>query len=218
MKHLFRFVIVLSIITAIVLFASPYYHLYTLKNAYEKGDYAYIIDSVDFETLRPNLKSQLYVRLDDILTQSKLATAVSMIGVERDDLTGYGERFIDKTIDATITPTNLNKLATGDLTDSEPLLITLAVAGGLVDTGKLVGDFLKTGNIDKAVARQQEHIASQFASTETNPDQTDNKPTLRYCGINCFAVDTTVKNYPISVVMTRHQGVFWRIDNVVFTQ
>lgn len=213
MKKALSFSFFIVIVAVAVLALSPYYKLYTFKTAYEQGDYAPIINSIDFETLRPNLKHQFYGKFDDFIAQNHLDQALSLLGVKPEQVHNYGVRFIDNAVDKAITPDNLTALATGNITkDSEPLLIGVALMSGAVDVPKLVQSYFRTGDVETAISEQKQAIAKQT----TNADSP--KPTFGYCGVNCFAIDTSVKNQPISIVMTRHQVVDWRIDNVILKE
>lgn len=210
MKKVLSLSIVIVLIAVLVVALSPYYKLYTFKTAYEQGDYTPIINSVDFEMLRPNLKNQLYTKLDKFIAKNNLDQALSLLGIKSEQVHNYGVRFIDNAVDKAVTPDNLTALATGNINkDSEPLLIGIALASGMVDIPKLVQSYFKTGDMDKAISEQKKAIAKQ---TDT---ANNTKTTFSYCGFNCFAIDTAIKNQPISIIMTRHQIVDWRIDNII---
>ncbi|WP_066804981.1 DUF2939 domain-containing protein [Moraxella oblonga] len=198
------------VIAVLVVALSPYYKLYTLKTAYEQGDYASMVNSVDFETLRPNLKHQFYEKFDGFVAQNNLDQALSLFGVKPEQIHNYGVRFIDNAVDKAITPDNLTALATGNVNkDSEPLLIGIALVSGAVDVPKLVQSYFRTGNVEQAISEQKQQITKKTTTTNSP------KPTFKYCGFNCFAIDTAIKNQPIRIIMTRHQVVDWRIDNVI---
>ena len=41
------------------------------------------------------------------------------------------------------------------------------------------------------------------------------KPTLSYCGINCFTISGQVKGYPLTIEMQRQGLIGWKIIDVV---
>lgn len=212
MKKIIIFIL-LSLLTFVgCFFGSPYLKLYFLKSAYDKGDYQPIIQSIDFETLRPNLKTQLYERVDDAIADSDVTQALQVLGVKPAILKNFGVSFVDGAIDGAITADNLDKLAHGQISkDSERLLAGVAFMGGFVDMDMLVQDYLKTGDVNVAISNQKVAIAKQFATQIS----VSAKPELNYCGINCFYVQTHIKGYPIKVLLSRY-GVFdWQIDNVI---
>ncbi len=212
MKKALIFILSLLFIFAIVFFGSPYYKLYTLKNAYDKGDYQPIIAAVDFEVLRPNLKHQLYPKVDGVINNHQIVGVLKMVGVKQPTLKNFGIRFVDMAIDRAITADNMHKLAQGQIDkDSEPLIAGVALMGGFVNIEKLVQDYLQTGDFNKAINKQKVSIAKEFAMHTA----VSTKPELAYCGINCFTIKTSVKTYPIQVVLSRHHIIDWKIDNVI---
>ena len=213
MKVLSRLIVFIIILGVVAFFASPYYKLYTLKNAYDNGDYTPIIAAVNFDQLRPNLKEQLQTKVDNTLADNaQLLGMAKLLGVNDGKLRNYAIGYIDTAVDKAITADNVSALVQGNVTkDSEPLLIGLALVGGLVDMGKLASDFMATGDLDQAVNKQKTDIATKALNATGTPD----KPTLSYCGINCFNVTTVVKGKPVSVILHRHNGFDWQIDNVV---
>lgn len=212
MRTLVSWIIFLAMMVALAMFASPYYKLYTFKSAYDAGDYTPIIGSINFDTLRPNLKRQLHAKVDNIIATNDLVPVLSLVGVGQGELKNFGVRYVDTAIDKAITKDNLTALAQGQLTkDSEPLLAGVAVATGLVDMPKLAKDYLSTGDISQAIESQKTDIAKKATAFVGTPSQ----PVLSYCGINCFSVATTIKERPITVMMSRVGLVEWQIDNVI---
>lgn len=212
MKTLISWTLFLTLMVAMVLFVSPYYKLYTFKSAYDRGDYAPIIQSINFDALRPHLKHQLYAKVDTIIATHELTAMLSLVGVGQGELKNFGVRYVDTAIDKAITKNNLTALAQGQITkDSEPLLAGVALAMGLVDVPKLAKDYLSTGDIHQAVQHQKTAIAKKASHFVGTPTQ----PVFEYCGINCFSVATTIKGRPITVLMSRVGLVDWQIDGVV---
>ncbi|TWV80807.1 DUF2939 domain-containing protein [Moraxella sp. VT-16-12] len=214
MKTLLKFVAAFLVVLLVVMFVSPYYQLYRFKNAYEQNDYALIIASIDYETFRPNLKQQLHTKIATTISQQGLALFLPMLGVPQKELENFAIRFVDGAVDKAITPDNLTKLAQGDITkDSEPLLLGLIfwLGGDLVDVGALMQDYLATGDMHHAIARQETLIKQNAKHLNIKPAAFD----VGYCGMNCFFVKTAIKNQPITIKMSRHQWVMWQIDEVV---
>ena len=213
MKVLSRLILFIIILGVVAFFASPYYKLYTLKTAYDKGDYTPIIAAVNFEQLRPNLKEQLQNKVDNTLADNaQLVGMAKLLGADEGKLRNFAMGYIDNAVDKAITADNLTALVHGDVTkDSEPLLAGLALAGGLVDMGKLASDFMATGDLNQAVSKQKTAIAKKALSATGTPE----KPELSYCGLNCFSVATRIKDKPVSIILHRHNGFDWQIDNVV---
>ncbi len=206
----------LIILVVIIVMGSPYYRLYTLKNAYDNGDYAPIINSIDFEQLRPNLKQQLYIKAEDKLASEEVMQGLSLLGglfgMDDKPLISIAHDFIDTAIDQGVTPDNLTRLAQGEVSSqSIPMLAGLAMFGGYVDMERLMVDYISTGDINAAIENQKVAIAKKAADNIEAPT----KPKLSYCGIHCFQVATTIKNEPYVVIMNRHQIVDWRITNVI---
>lgn len=204
------------LVLVIIILGSPYYQLYTLKKAYDKGDYAPIINSIDFEQLRPNLKQQLYTKAEDKLASEEVMQGLSLfgglLGVDDKQLSSIAHDFIDTAIDKGVTADNLTRLAQGEVSSqSLPMLVGLAMFGGYVDVQRLVVDYANTGDINAAIENQKVAIAKKVAANTEQPT----KPKLSYCGIHCFQVATTIKGKPYVVIMNRHQIVNWRITNVI---
>lgn len=213
MKTLIKTLFVLILLVGVVMFASPYYQLYRFKNAIDAGDYTPIITAIDYDSIRPSLKTQLHHKLDELMAHQALSFLLPFMGVESDNFKEIGTHFIDGAIDKAITFDNLTKLSQGDISkDSEPLLMALGIwlGGEWLDVPKFAQDYLATGDIHLAVANQQALIQQQ-ASIHLKPTT----PEIGYCGVNCFFIKTTIKDKPVQVLMSRHQLVYWRISELV---
>lgn len=213
MKTLLKTLFALMLLVVVMMFASPYYQLYRFKNAIDAGDYSPIITAIDYDSVRPSLKRQLHHKLDELMTHQALSFVLPFLGVESNELKGVGTRFIDGAIDKAVTADNLTKLSQGQITkDSEPLLVALGLwlGGEWLDVPKFAQDYLTTGDIHMAVANQQALIEKQ-ASIHLKPTT----PDIGYCGMNCFFIKTTIKDKPVQVLMSRHQLVNWRINELI---
>ncbi|OPH35900.1 Protein of uncharacterised function (DUF2939) [Moraxella equi] len=211
-----KLLLALVIIALVIVAGSPYYKLYTLKNAYDNGDYAPIINSIDFEMLRPSLKHQLITKTDNWLGSNDVVRGLSLfgglLGLDGAKLNTIAHSFINTAVDKGITPENLTRLAQGDVQpESEPMLVGIALFGGYVDTERLLTDYISTGDMNIAINNQKTAIATKASDNIGQPTQ----PKLSYCGLNCFEVATTIKDKPYTIVMHRHQVLDWQIVNVV---
>lgn len=129
-----KLLLALVIIALVIVAGSPYYKLYTLKNAYDNGDYAPIINSIDFETLRPNLKHQLITKTDNWLGSNDVVQGLplfgGLLGLDGAKLNTIAHSFINTAVDKGITPENLTRLAQGDVQpEIEPMLVGIALFG-----------------------------------------------------------------------------------------
>ena len=213
MKTFIKTCFALLLLVAVVMFASPYYQLYRFKNAIDAGDYTPIITAIDYDSVRPSLKRQLHHKLDEMMAHQALSFLLPLVGAKSSELKDVGTRFIDGAIDGAITADNLTKLSQGEITkDSEPLLMALGLwlGGEWLDVPKFAQDYLTTGDIHLAVANQQALIQQQ-ASIHLKPTT----PEIGYCGVNCFFIKTTIKDKPVQVLMSRHQLVDWRINELI---
>lgn len=208
MKKFIIFVL-LVVVLALVVIASPYYKLHTLKVAYDQGDYQPIVHSIDFERLRANLKEQLHPKVKTAINDSRILGSFQVLGVNSAALDGLTNGLVDRAIDGAITKDNAQQLMQGELSaNSWQLLILLALAVGLVDGDKLVQDYLMTGDIHQAISVQK-HTIKQLGN------QLGGEPVLGYCGMNCFEIQTAMMGEPVTIVMSRRALWDWQIDNVL---
>src|SRR5262249_5275823 len=121
---------------------SPYISVELMRRAGQGGDYATVTEYVDFPALRENLKGQFNASFMEMASKSDNALATGLA------LT-FGPIFIDKMIDAYITPEGITAMLegadaeeeqeakkvkvekVGANTDTEPATITQGYAGGL---------------------------------------------------------------------------------------
>lgn len=207
MKSIKSFVILIFVVIAAVFFGSPYYRLYQLKSAYERGDVTTVVAAIDFDMLKPNLKQQLHTRLDTMMSDSKAVRALNVLGVENDKIKNFGDRFIDTAIERAITPANVERLLRGQVDkDSEQLVVGVAVMNDMVDVGALIRDYLVTADIDTAITRQKEKVVASIQE-----DSSQSKPKLRYCGLNCFEVQAQIKKRPVTIILNRRGLVDWQV-------
>lgn len=210
--------IVLLIVIAIAVYAgSPYYSAYQLKNAYEDKDGATIAAAIDYDQVKPSIQNQLTTQFTTTMTKYPL---VSELGGE--PLTQAANRFITEAVDGAITPQNVEKIidTQGQAnTATKELAAAWAIASNQVDLKNLIQNLiLQRGDVNAVVQSQMQQIMKkQAAELEQQAAQgTDSdKPTLSYCGINCFNISGQVKGYSLTIEMQRQGLVEWKIVDIV---
>ncbi|WP_201512815.1 DUF2939 domain-containing protein [Psychrobacter alimentarius] len=210
--------IVLLIVIAIAVYAgSPYYSAYQLKNAYEDKDGATIAAAIDYDQVKPSIQNQLTTQFTTTMTKYPL---VAELGGE--PLTQAANRFITEAVDGAITPQNVEKIidTQGQAnTATKELAAAWAIASNQVDLKNLIQNLiLQRGDVNAVVQSQMQQIMKkQAAELEQQAVQgTDSdKPTLSYCGINCFNISGQVKGYPLTIKMQRQGLVEWKIVDIV---
>ena len=77
---------------------------------------------------------------------------------------------------------------------------------------------VQRGDLDAVVKSQMDQVMKQQADVleqqAAQGNDTD-KPTLSYCGINCFDISGQVKGYPITIEMQRERLINWKIVDIV---
>lgn len=170
---------------------SPYYRLYQLNQAYERGDYLPIVQAVDFDTLRSNLKTQLYTKADNLAQE--VPKELEFLGINQEKLNNLAKTMIDGSIDNVITYDNAIRLSKGEIQATDASIAGLAVLGDAWQS------------LDNSEPNQA-----------TDVDQNNDKNhQLGYCGINCFSVKTSVQGKDVDVRLSRHGLTQWKIDNVI---
>ncbi|WP_435938880.1 DUF2939 domain-containing protein [Moraxella bovoculi] len=181
----------LLIIVLITVGVSPYYRLYQLNQAYERGDYLPIAQAVDFDTLRNNLKTQLYTKADNLAQE--VPKELEFLGINQEKLNNLAKTMIDGSIDNVITYDNAIRLSKGEIQATDASIADLVVLG---DAWQSLDD----------------SEPNQATDVDQNNDK-NNK--LGYCGINCFSVKTSVQGKNVDVRLSRHGLTQWKIDNVI---
>lgn len=210
--------IVLLIVMAIAVYAgSPYYSAYQLKNAYEDKDGATIAAAIDYDQVKPSIQNQLTTQFTATMTNYPL---VAELGGE--PLTQAANSFITQAVDGAITPQNIEKIINTQgqaNTATKELAAAWAIASNQVDLQNLIQNLiLQRGDVNAVVQSQMQQIMKkQAAELEQQAAQgTDSdKPTLSYCGINCFNISGQVKGYPLTVEMQRDGLINWKIVDIV---
>ena len=217
MKKLTSLVVLLLLIIGVVFVGSPYYKAYQLKEAYDAKDGAAIADAIDYEQLQPNISRQLTDKMDNTLDQYPM---VAQLGGPA--LTQAADDFIVNAVKGAVEPDNIEQLITTQgqaNTATKQLAAAWAIASNQVNLQNLIQDVItQRGNIDGVIQKQmqimmdkQAEVLEQQAAQGNDTD----KPTLSYCGINCFTISGQVKGYPLTIEMQRQGLVDWKIVNIV---
>ena len=212
-----KLLVLLIVIVVTVYAGSPYYSAYQLKNAYDAKDGATIAAAINYEQLRPSIQTQLTDQFANTMTQYPL---VAELGGA--PLTEAANGFITQAVAGAITPENIEKLintqgqansATKELADA------WAIASNQVDLKNLIQNLIiQRGDVNAVVQNQMQQIMKkQAAELEQQVAQgsDSDKPTLSYCGINCFTISGQVEGYPLTVEMQRDGLIRWKIVDIV---
>ncbi len=217
MKKLSTLLLLLVIIAIAIYAGSPYYSAYQLKNAYDAKDGATIAAAIDYDQLRPSIQTQLTTKFANTLTQYPL---IAELGGEA--ITQAADEFIMQSVEGAITPDNIEKLITTQgqaNTATKELAAAWAIASNQVDLQNLIRDMItQRGDIDAVIKNQmQQVVVKQADELEQQAAQgiDSDKPTLSYCGINCFTISGQVKGYPLTIEMQRQGFIHWKIVDVV---
>ena len=210
--------LVLLIIIAVTIYAgSPYYSAYQLKNAYDAKDGAAIAAAIDYEQLRPSIETQLTDQFANTMTQYPL---VAELGGA--PLTDAANGFITQAVAGAITPQNIEKVINtqGQANSAtKELAAAWAIASNQVDLKNLIQNLIiQRGDVNAVVQNQMQQIMKkQAAELEQQAAQgsDSDKPTLSYCGINCFTIRGQVKGYPLTIEMQRDGLIHWKIVDIV---
>lgn len=217
MKKLSTLLLFLVVIAIVVVAGSPYYRAYQLKTAYDAKDGATIAKAIDYEQLRPSINQQLTDKF--AITMSQYPGIAELGG---DALTQAADDFINQAVAGAITPENIEQLidTQGQAnTATKELAAAWAIASNQIDLKILIRDMIvQRGDVNAVVKNQVQNMMTkqadeleQHVAKGTDSD----KPTLSYCGINCFTISGQVKGYPLTITMQRQGLVDWRIVNVI---
>lgn len=217
MKKLIALLMLLVVIAVAVYAGSPYYSAYQLKNAYDAKDGATIAAAINYEQLRPSIQTQLNTKFANTITQYPL---VAELGGE--PLTQAGNEFIAQAVDGAINIENIERLVNtqGQANSAtKELAAAWAIASNQVDLKNLIRDMIiQRGDVNAVVKNQMQQIMEKQATQleqQVAQGKDSDKPTLRYCGINCFTISGQVKGYPITVIMAREGLIDWKIVDII---
>ncbi len=217
MKKLISLLILLIVIAIALYAGSPYYSAYQLKNAYDAKEGASIAAAIDYEQVRPSIQTQL---TDDFAATMREYPLVAELG--GDALKQAADNFIAQAVDGAVTPQNVERLidTQGQAnTATKQLAAAWAIASNQVDLRGLIQDLIiQRGDMSAVIENQTQMVMQKQAdeiSRQAVQSADSDKPTLSYCGINCFMISGQVKGYPLTVEMARDGLVNWRIVDVV---
>lgn len=212
-----KLIVLLIVIAVAVYGGSPYYSAYQLKNAYDAKDGAAIAAAIDYEQLRPSIQTQLTDQFANTMTHYPL---VAELGGA--PLVDAANGFITQAVAGAITPQNIEKLIStqGQANSAtKELAAAWAIASNQVDLKNLIQNLIiQRGDVNAVVQNQMQQIMKkQAAELEQQVAQgsDSDKPTLSYCGINCFTISGQVKGYPLTVEMQRDGLIDWKIVDIV---
>lgn len=217
-KKLFTFLMVLLLLVIGWFFASPYYRVYQLKNAYDSHNASVISDHINFASVQTDIKSQLtpvLVTKMQSLTQSPLA---KLVGVQVDE-NAMVQKLVTQAVDNAVTPDTVASLITAQ-GNVASLNNNVKLLGGLtavaMDKIKLNPATLADLATAQSTEELNQKLLTQLKSSNVakGANAQSSKPTASYCGINCFRVTTQVQGYPFTVEMARQGVSNWQIVKV----
>lgn len=218
MKKIIGFIVFMLLLIVGWFFASPYYTVYQLKNAYDSHDADMINSHINFPSVQADIKTQLnpvLVKKVQTLTQSPIAKLLN-IQVNENEMV---EKLVTQAVDNSVTPDTVKSVITTQGNVSS-LNNNVKLLGGLtavaMDKIKLNPETLA----DLATAQNTEELNQKLLKQLKASDMAkgaksgDNKPTASYCGINYFEVNTQVQGYPLKVEMARQGFSTWQIVKI----
>ena len=217
MKKLLALLMLLVVIAIAVYAGSPYYSAYQLKKAYDAKDGATVAAAIDYERMRPSVYNQLASKFDDTLTQYPLVAELGGAPLKQ-----AADNFISQAVEGAITPENVEKLINtqGQANNAtKELAAAWAIASNQVDLKNLIQDLIiQRGDVNAVVKNQMQQVMQKQASElerQAAQGEDSSKPTLSYCGIDCFTISGQVKGYPLTIEMQREGLINWKSVDVV---
>lgn len=204
---------ILLLVAAVAL--SPYYALYRLKAAYDKGDFDYVAAMVDYERVRPHMQKALRERLQSTLSNNDVLAGLTLILPDaKDALTQKATVFIDEAVTEAVTADNVKRLLNQDISsESKKLIAAWAVASDYIDYQQLIKDIIASGGDWQSASAAQEPIVRERVIQKFGRAASD-EPSFGYCGYDCFYVSGAISGQPIGATLYR-QGLFgWKIEQV----
>lgn len=218
MKKIVGLIVFILLLVVGWFFASPYYTLYQLKNAYDSHDVTAINQHINFPSIQTDIKNQLQpvlVKKAQSITQSPFA---KLLNIQIDENAMVG-KLVTQAVDNGVTPDTVNTVLTtqGNLS---ALNNNAKLLGGLtamaMDKIKLNPETL----VDLATAKSTDELNQKLLNQVKASDiakggeGANSKPTAGYCGLNCFSVQTQVQGYPLTLQMARQGFSNWQIVGV----
>ena len=217
MKKLLALLMLLVVIAIAVYAGSPYYSAYQLKKAYDAKDGATVAAAIDYEQMRPSVYNQLAGKFANTLTQYPLVAELGGAPLKQ-----AADNFISQAVEGAITPENVEKLINtqGQANNAtKELAAAWAIASNQVDLKNLIQDLIiQRGDVNAVVKNQIQQIMQKQASElerQAVQGEDSTKPTLSYCGIDCFTIEGQVKGYPLTIKMQREGFITWKIVDVI---
>ncbi len=217
MKKLSTVILLLLVIAVAVFAGSPYYSAYQLKKAYDAKDGATLAQAIDYEQLRPSIQTQLTDKFANTMQHYPL---VAQLGGA--PLTQAADGFITQAVEGAITPDNVERLINSQgqaNTATKELAAAWAIASNQIDLRNLIQDvIIQRGDINAVVKNQIGQVMQKQArelEQHVSQGEDSDKPTLSYCGINCFTISGQVKGYPLTIEMQRQGLIGWKIVDIV---
>ncbi len=217
MKKLSTVILLLLVIAVAVFAGSPYYSAYQLKKAYDAKDGATLAQAIDYEQLRPSIQTQLTDKFANTMQHYPL---VAQLGGA--PLTQAADGFITQAVEGAITPDNVERLINSQgqaNTATKELAAAWAIASNQIDLRNLIQDvIIQRGDINAVVKNQIGQVMQKQArelEQHASQGEDSDKPTLSYCGINCFTISGQVKGYPLTIEMQRQGLIGWKIVDIV---
>ena len=217
MKKLSTVILLLLVIAVAVFAGSPYYSAYQPKKAYDAKDGATLAQAIDYEQLRPSIQTQLTDKFANTMQHYPL---VAQLGGA--PLTQAADGFITQAVEGAITPDNVERLINSQgqaNTATKELAAAWAIASNQIDLRNLIQDvIIQRGDINAVVKNQIGQVMQKQArelEQHASQGEDSDKPTLSYCGINCFTISGQVKGYPLTIEMQRQGLIGWKIVDIV---
>lgn len=202
-------ILVLALIISAMVFASPYWALYQIKTAYDAQDATTLNRYVNFSQVQTDLKSQLTPVLIAKAETVARSPLLQVLNIQIDTKNAVTD-MVTQAVDNTVTPTGVSALLSGQTSlnrlDNHAKLLggLLAVAMDKINLTELI----TTRNQDELTDKIKEQL------NRHNPNPVTVKDSASYCGFNCFAVQTQVRGYPLTINLERQGLVNWKIVGV----
>jgi len=217
MKKLLSLLMLLVVVAVAIYAGSPYYSAYQLKKAYDAKDGASIAAAIDYEQVRPSVYNQLMGKFATTLTHYPLVAELGGAPLEQ-----AADNFISQAVEGAITPENIERLINtqGQANNAtKELAAAWAIASNQVDLKNLIQELIiQRGDVNAVVKSQMQQIMTKQANEleqQAAQGEDSPKPTLSYCGIDCFTISGQVKGYPITIEMQREGLINWKIIDVI---
>ena len=170
-----------SILLAVLLayFGSPYWSLFQIKRAVDRGDGAYVSAHVDFPRLRESLKTSLEAETSRRMGKGD-TTGFKALGA------AFAAMMAGPVVDALVTPEGVIALMKGknpgETTTSQPLPDPVKT-GATTDSEKFSSSKMKIGKMGYEAL---DLFVVQIARDSQHPGKTESRPTLLFSRTGLF--------------------------------